>query len=68
MNLVKSVTSFLILVFALLFVVGSIPVSAEVKEAPTRNQIEDKYKWDRTDPICICLRPATRSKTNTNGI
>ena len=49
MSLTKSVTSILFLAFALLFVVGSTPVSAQVEEAPTRDQIEDQYKWDLTD-------------------
>jgi len=49
MNLSKSTTPFLILALAMLFIIGSIPVSADVKEAPTRDQVEDKYKWDLTD-------------------
>ena len=49
MNLKKSVTSTLILALALLFVIGSVPVLAQVDEAPTRDQIEDQYKWDLTD-------------------
>jgi oligoendopeptidase F len=49
MNLAKSATSTLILSLMLLFVIGSIPVKAQVDEAPTRDQIEDKYKWNLTD-------------------
>ena len=48
MSLTKSVTSILFLAFALLFVVGSTPVSAQVEEAPTRDQIEDQYKASPT--------------------
>jgi hypothetical protein len=25
------------------------PIMADVEQAPTRDQIEDKYKWDLTD-------------------
>jgi len=49
MNLKKSVTSTLIPALVLLFVFGFVPVMAQVDEAPTRDKVDDKYKWDLTD-------------------
>ena len=31
------------------FILASFPAFGQVEEAPTRDQIEDKYKWDLTD-------------------
>ncbi len=37
------------LITALLLLLWSVPILAQVDEAPTRDQIEDQYKWDLTD-------------------
>ena len=34
---------------AVMFMAAGSVAIADVKEAPTRDQIEDKYKWDLTD-------------------
>ena len=48
MTFSKISKSTLVLV-AFMIVTAMISMAGEVKEAPTRDQIEDKYKWDLTD-------------------
>ena len=34
------------LLFILMIMAFNVPIFAEVDEAPTRDKIDDKYKWD----------------------
>ncbi|UCD94851.1 MAG: oligoendopeptidase F family protein, partial [Candidatus Zixiibacteriota bacterium] len=45
----NSITRLILTVLSVLLVILLAPVAADVDQAPTRDQIEDKYKWDLSD-------------------